>query len=187
MKGFRTDETFYRLKSLAAQARVLGEKDAVDMEKALEIFETSFGKLYPIDAIEKILGIYKKRLSDIVRVKMPEIMNTNELQSVTLDNGMRLTLKKGINSKVVDDIKMIAWIESIDQADSIKTELKFGRGEVDENLKSYLAENGYSYEEKEGVHVQTLKKIISDRYESGEGLPPAEAVSVTPYDEVQIK
>jgi hypothetical protein len=181
------DEAMSRLKTLAGQAQILAEKDTLDIDQILKTFEKTFGVLFPIDAIEKILDIYKKRLSDIVQVQMPTIMNENEITGVTLDNGLKLSLKKGITPKVIDDEKMIEWIESINQGDSIKTELKFGKGEVDENLRKYLEENGYSFEQKEGVHYQTLKKIISDRFESGEGLPPADAVSVTPYDEVIIK
>lgn len=181
------NEAMSRLKLLAGQACILSEKDTLDIDQILKKFEKEFGKLFPIDAIEKILEAYKKKLNDIVRVEMPAIMNENEITAVTLDNGVKLSLKKGLSPQVVDKEKEIAWIEEIGFGDSVKTELKFGKGEVDRGLEEYLIEKGYTYEKDDTIHFQTLSKIVRDRYEAGDGLPPSDAVKVTPYDEVKIK
>jgi hypothetical protein len=176
-----------QLKTLAEQAAIFQEKDTFDIDRIIKTFETSFGSCFPVDAIEKLLEVYKKRLSDIVRVKIPEIMNEAEITDVTLDNGVKLSLKKGLSPQVVDKEKEIAWIEKIGFGESVKTELKFGKGEVNEDLEKFLEENGYSFSREDNVHFQTLSKIIRDRYESGDGLPPADAIKVTPFDEVKIK
>lgn len=176
-----------RLKLLAGEASILAEKDTLDMNQILKTFETSFGHLFPIDAIEKLLEIYKARLNNIVKVEMPAIMIENELTSATLDNGVSLSIKKVLSPKVIDKEKEIAWIEEIGFSDSVKTELKFGKGEIDKKLETYLEKNGYSFDREDNVHFQTLSKIIRDRYNEGEGLPPADAIQVTPFDIVEIK
>lgn len=186
-KNKMNNESMSRLKRLAGEASILAEKDTLDMNQILKTFETSFGVLFPIDAIEKILEIYKKRLSNIVKVEMPAIMIENELTSATLDNGIRLSIKKILSPEVIDKEKEIAWIEKIDHSESIKTVLRFGKGDVDKKLEKYLTKYGYSFEREDSIHYQTLSKIIRDRYNEGEGLPPADAIQVTPFDIVEIK
>ncbi len=180
-------ENIARLKRLAGEASILAEKDTLNMDQILKVFETSFGHLFPIDAIEKILDVYKKRLDTIIRQDMPNIMNEEGITDVTLDNGVKLSLKKGLSPKVIDKEKEIAWIEEIGFKDSVKTELKFGKGEIDSKLEAYLEKHGYSFEREDNVHFQTLSKIIRDRYEAGDGLPPEDAVKVTPFNKVEIK
>lgn len=180
------NEAISRLSTLSKMAQTLSY-EATEDTVYVEMFEERFGQYFPIAEIEKILDVYKKRYMNIVQKQMPEIMIENEIEKIKLENGLNLSIKKLLSPKVIDQEKMIEWIESIDMGDTIKTQLTFGKGEVDENLKKFLNERGYSYTPKDDVHFQTLSKIIRDRYNSGDGLPPADAVQVTPIDIVEIK
>ena len=183
-----SQENIQRLKNLAGKAAIMQmetDENTDNIDAAL--FEKTFGVFFPVKAIEKILEIYKKRLSEIIRGKMVDIMNEEGITSVTLDNGVKLELKPGLNPKVVDKEKEIAWIESIGMNDVVKTELKFPKGEVNEELNAFLVEKGYSFERADDVHFMTLRKIVKDRYEAGDGLPPNDAIAVETYSEVKIK
>lgn len=176
------NENLKHLREMAEEAAFIGGK--LSDEEIAERYQAVDN--LPICVIEKMLEDQKANLNRLVRGEMPRIMIEEELQQVVLDDGRVLKLKKGINPKVKDKEKMIAWIEEINMPEVVKTELKFPKGEADKKLMSYLEKGGYSYEKDDSVHYMTLKKIVSDRYENGEGFPPEDAIEVTVYDEVKI-
>jgi hypothetical protein len=174
------------LRELIVQAEELKAKhDDGFINCFVDNFKKEFGEFFSIQKIEAVLNDYKKRLNNIIRAKMPEIMNENQITNITID-GKKLKLKKGITPIVIDEREMTIWMEEQGLGDSVKTELKFDKGEVDEKLLCFIEEYGYSFVRKDGVHYQTLKKILSDRYENGEELPPANIINITAYDEVVI-
>jgi hypothetical protein len=181
------DSDIQRLSEMSK--KVMGYNQKVDnsnFETVLMIFDDTFEDSISISILEELLDVYKKRRDDLINNKMPAIMIENEMKSITLDDGTKLTLKKIVNPKVNDKQKMIIWVKSIGMEDAIKTNLEFKKGEVDSGLVEHLEKSGYSYTRDDSVHYQTLSKIVRDRYENGDPLPPVEAIEIIPFDTVKV-
>jgi hypothetical protein len=181
------DSDIQKLSEMSKKVKGYNQKvDDIVLETFLMYFEKVFGNVYPISILEELLTEYEKRRDDLINNKMPAIMIENEMKSITLDDGTKLTLKKIVNPKVNDKQKMITWVESIGMEDAIKTNLEFKKGEVDSELVEHLEKSGYSYTRDDSVHYQTLSKIVRDRYKNGDPLPPVEAVEIIPFDTVKV-
>lgn len=175
-----------RLKRLAEAAKEYNREPSDEEVLGFLSVMTKEENPVPIALVEMLVDRLKENRDRIVKQELPAIMLENEIQSIVLDNGMRLVMKKIVSPKVLNKEKMIAWVTSIGMEDAIKTELKFQKGEVDADLVAALEKGGYSYSRDDGVHYQTLSKIVRERYENGDPLPPLDAVEVVPFDEVKI-
>ena len=148
-----------------------------------------FGDTPAIDELERMVSYFKARRDFIANVQIPELLAEYGLKKVTMDDGTTVETVPVLNTKTLDNEKMIAWINSIGAQDLIKDNIALGKGLFDEKLRAFLAEGKYSYTLDSSVHGQTLKKAISDRFKlmGTEGLPPADAVQCTPFTTAQVK
>ena len=151
--------------------------------------EETFGAYPSIEAIEDILAYFKAKRARIIEDDIPTFLAENGLKKVIADDGTEVSTEEIITTKTVDEAKMLAWITANGGADLIKDSLSFGKGICDDRLVAWLADNGYTYSRDSGVHSQTLKKFITDRYKDmgTDGLPPADAVEARPFIRAKIK
>ena len=151
--------------------------------------EGTFGAYPSIEMIEDILAYFKAKRARIIEDDIPTFLAENGLKKVIAEDGTEVSTEEIITTKTVDEAKMLAWVIENGGADLIKDSLSFGKGICDDRLVAWLAEHGYTYSRDSGVHSQTLKKFITDRYKDmgTEGLPPADAVEARPLVRAKIK
>ena len=167
-----------------------GPGESPDKASAIQTeAEGIFGAYPSIDKIEDILSYFKAKRARIIEDDIPTFLAENGLKKVIAEDGTEVSTEEIITTKTVDEAKMLAWIIENGGADLIKDSLSFGKGICDDRLVAWLAEHGYTYSRDSGVHSQTLKKFITDRYKDmgTEGLPPADAVEARPLVRAKIK
>ena len=153
------------------------------------VAESAFGAYPSIEYIEDILSYFKAKRDRILTDDIPTFLAENGLKKAICDDGTEVSTEEVLTTKTIDEAKMLAWVIENGGADLIKDTLAFGKGICDARLLAFLAENQYAYSRDSGVHSQTLKKFINDRYkEMGtDGLPPPEAVEAKPFVRAKIK
>ena len=151
--------------------------------------EKIFGAYPSIEYIEDILSYFKAKRDRILTDDIPTFLAENGLKKAILDDGTEVSTEEVLTTKTVDEAAMLAWVIENGGADLIKDTLAFGKGICDERLLAFLAENQYAYSRDSGVHSQTLKKFINDRYKEMEtdGLPPPDAIEARPFVRAKIK
>lgn len=151
--------------------------------------EGIFGAYPSIEMIEDILSYFKAKRARIIEDDIPTFLAENGLKKAVAEDGTEVSTEEIITTKTVDEAKMLTWITANGGADLIKDSLSFGKGICDDRLVAWLADNGYTYSRDSGVHSQTLKKFITDRYKDmgTDGLPPADAVEAKPFVRAKIK
>lgn len=142
--------------------------------------------------IEEKLKAKKDELDNISKKIIPDVMNTLGVSEYKFSDGSTLTLKDGLNVYIAaaNKPKAYDWMRENNFGDLIKNEilLKFAAGQEAEakEVVSKLTSDGYTPEEKEGVHPSTLKAFAKERLEKGEQLP-MELFSCFTYQEAKIK
>jgi len=161
----------------------------VKRAQVAETAESIFGAYPPIEYIEDILSYFKAKRDRIITDDIPTFLAENGLKKAILGDGTEVSTEEVLTTKTVDEAKMLDWVIANGGADLIKDTLAFGKGICDARLLEFLAENQYAYSHDSGVHSQTLKKFINDRYkEMGtDGLPPPDAIEARPFVRAKIK
>jgi hypothetical protein len=117
-------------------------------------------------------------------------------QAMTLQDGTKIALKSevsiqypGENDEEKDQSKqkLYTWIAEQGEGNHIKDVVKFAAGSADEVLFESLKEGGYSFTHGRVIHPQTLAKLMRDRVENGEPLPPIEIAEIKPFIRATIK
>jgi len=91
------------------------------------------------------------------------------------------------SQKDKDAALLASWLNSNGYSDAMKDILTLGKGEYDEDLESFLSENGYSFTRDSSIHSQTLKKILKDHIVAGKEPPPKEAVELKVFTRGFVK
>ena len=151
--------------------------------------EDHFGAYPSIEALEDLVAYYKAKRERILTDDIPTFLAENGLKKVTLDDGTEVSSEEILTLKTLDAVKALAWVTENGGADLIKDSLAFGKGICDERLIAFLAENNYTYSRDSGIHSQTLKKFVSDRYDEmgTDGLPPVDIIEAKPFIRAKIK
>ena len=119
----------------------------------------------------------KSKLFNVANYDLPNAMSEVGLKEFTLVDGQKVTVKPYYSAKIDDDNREAChrWLEENGHADLIKHTigLKFGKGESETvaTLTAFLREHGYSYDDKEGVHFQTLTAFVREQVENGGDIP----------------
>lgn len=139
-----------------------------------------------IPLLEKVVSYYKAKEQAIVSKDLMEDLEEEGLTSFETDE-FAGKIKLSVSASIKDKVKGSQWLIDNGYSDLIKEELKFPKGELDEDAISYLSEHGYSFERDSKVHPQTLKKVISDRINAGEELPDDTIINVNMFEYVEVK
>lgn len=164
-----------------------GEADEQDVERALEQMTLCFGNYPSIDLFEKIAKHYKAKRQQIVQTDIPCVLAEYGIQRATTDDGIEVSLETVYETKQRDKAVLAAWLESIGASDIIKDTFAFEKGEADLELLEFLGAHGYAFSRDSNVNGMSLKKVIRDHIEAGDGRPPADAVELSVFDQAKIK
>ncbi len=141
----------------------------------------------PIKLLEDVLSFYKNKRHMLVTKDIPSVMQQMGINKATTVDGLSVKVDQEVSVKEVNKIKLMDWATKNGYEDLIKTSLKFGKGEFNQDIETYLEEQGVSYEKDSGIHPQSLKKIIKDRIEAQEELPSQDLIEVKTFNIAKIK
>jgi hypothetical protein len=116
-------------------------------------------------------------LKYVAETLLPNAMAEAEMSAFTLDNGATVTVKREYATSIsVDNFPAAkAWLKEHDGDGIIKhvVSLSFGKDENEaaEAALTLLMEKGYTPEDKESIHPQTLKAAVKSYIQSGKDLP----------------
>ena len=176
-----------KLKSFQREEMDWTETEAFrEIQDALAIF---FGTTPPIQFIESLLKHYKDAERQIEEHDLVEIMQKHGLEELTLDDGTSLRIGRRYSATIGEEEAFIEWFKAEGYGDHLKTVLEFRRGDLTPDVREYLDTKGLSYKESfaRAGFPQTLGKIVRERIEAGESLPPENILKVSIMEKVVLK
>ena len=168
-------------------------KDTEIFKLLLEHIKTEISSVPPIKFLEDILNHFKRKRDKILYDELPQLLGGAGLSEITTDDGIKVKLEQYISPESMSKMPLkqksilILWLQTNGYKYNIKESFDFAKGEVDKELRDFLQKKGYSYNTNVGVNAQTLKKIMKDRIEKGEELPPENICKIKIFDRVKIK
>jgi len=185
----KENETFSdQLQSLAKKVQKMETgkqllwEDTDEFKKIIEFI----GKYPPLKLIEDVLSYYTNTKHELIMKEIPGLMQEAGITKCDLKNGTKIKLEKIYSPSIINNDKFFAWLDERGYSAHIKSNLEFIKSEMDNKLQEFLLSEGYSYKEKEGVHAQTLKRIVRERVEAGEDLPDGKTLSVTILERAKV-
>lgn len=145
------------------------------------------GEYPPIKLIEDVLSYYKKKRHILTTVDIPNIMSQMGIKKATTLDELQVVVQPEVSCEVKDKEKLMSWAIDNLYGDYIKDTLKFGKGELDQEVEEFLQAKGKSYEKDSGIHPMSLKKIISDRIKDEEKLPDESIIDIKVFNRAKIK
>lgn len=140
-----------------------------------------------IGDLEEMLDVKKKQMLYLTRTVIPGIMAELDMAKATLSDGAEIVVKSEINVKQVDKSALAKWLDAHGHGDIVKTELIFGKGEVDQELIEELRSEGKTFEVANEVHWKTLQKVIKDHIEAGGAVGPDSGMEIEYFDHATVK
>jgi|TARA_R110002096_G_scaffold203430_12_gene388590 hypothetical protein len=130
-----------------------------------------------ISECQEALDEGKKHRDYLSGELIPELMTKMGIAKLLLETGEYLSVEKQYFAKIPKEQQALAfkWLQDNGLGAVIKTKIStsFGAGQGDKakELNDRLQEEGYLPDSVEGVHPQTLKALVKEKYESGEEIP----------------
>lgn len=130
------------------------------------------------DRLEAQLDDVNVQVKQIVEWDIPNLLDTNGLQSVQTLDGLNVKVKEDIRASITRERRpeAHAWLEENGHGDVIKTKVvtEFGRGEID--VARSLADKIEELTSKpafvdEGVHANTLSALVRELLREGHEVP----------------
>ncbi len=156
-----SESTLERLAALAEEATLLTEEINGDTDE---------------------LKSKEKRLANIVRVLIPNVMDALEMKDYTMRNGLKVSMIEKVQASISETNKpaAFAWLEKYHLDGIITTQIvsEFGKEKYDEAQRTYelLLESGVSAELVRSIHAATLKAFVKEQLQALEEPENAEQV-----------
>lgn len=116
-------------------------------------------------------------LMRLLRVRIPEIMQTLGMETFKLTDGSEVSVKADIKTGITEANKPAAfsWLEEHQFDGIIKTNVaaQFGKGEIENAKKALeaLEAAGFHGSMDRSIHPATLKSFVKERLENGDAIP----------------
>lgn len=142
--------------------------------------------------LEILLKQKKEQLENVSTVLLPAAMADANVAALTLSNGKEVVLGNFYNGSIMEGMEneFFKWCRDHDKGDVIKNtitvELGKGKDNVAGQIIGDIEKYGEEYEQKTGIHAQTMKAFIKELAEAGE-LPPAKLLKVFIGQKAKIK
>ena len=152
--------------------------------------------------LESEIKVVENIIKNIVQEEIPDIMENNDLDKITLKNGVQIHLAKKVRATFPKEISKIQeaanWLEQSGNSGMLKRQVgvEFTKGDNEkvDRLMHYLSEDIQPLKttEKTTVHPQTMSAFIREKLEEGENVPmelfnvyiQREAVVKEPIDDI---
>jgi hypothetical protein len=126
---------------------------------------------------EEVLKAKQSRVRTIEEFTLPELMREAGQEKLRTSDGYDLELTETLRASVpaANMAEAIAWLTDHNQAAIVKRAmtLKFGRDENDKAQRalSLILEAGFTPEDKQSIHPQTLAAVIRELLAEGVDVP----------------
>lgn len=140
-----------------------------------------------IPATEEKLKQLKAREKSLLDHELKDILEEMDTDNLETKDGYKLKLTTYVSASIADQVQAFEWLESEGYGDRIKESLIFAAGEMPKNVIEYLHDQGCNFDSSKGIHAQSLKKIIKDRFLAGESIPSDDVIKVNTYETVEVK
>jgi hypothetical protein len=130
-----------------------------------------------IAKIENILLVAKSEYMKLTERLIPDAMASIGITEITLENGMKLSIKSDIHAGIRKDFtdEALDWLENNGLGGIIKNEVdvKFGKGDNEKVavLLSFCNQAGFPAKQNMSVHAGTLKATIKEQLAKGVEFP----------------
>lgn len=123
---------------------------------------------------EENLENLKEHFKTISEVKIPEAMNKVGMSEFKLKDGTKIQIQKYYSAKIPEgrEEEAFKYLETTGNGSLIKAEVvaKFGKGEEEREhekaLIEFMKQESIGFQQKRGVHPQTLKAFVKEQIES---------------------
>lgn len=145
-----------------------------------------------IERLEGELAEKQKRLNDVQRKHLPDMMTGLRMTSFALTDGSSIEVVAGYDAHISAERALGAhkWLRDNGHGDIIKNtfSIQLGRGDDEKaaELIKLLGEKGIGFERKEAVHPMTLKGFVREQIEAQAPLD-REALGVHEYSVAKVK
>jgi hypothetical protein len=176
------------LENLAIQADLLGrDYDEIVDRSQVDYLIGLLGSRYPICILEEAAKHYREELRDIQNKQLPDMLMELGLGKVVTDQGLEISLKTEYNVSLLDPEQMSEWMDQNGGGHLWKESLKFDKGQDISAVRTAADHEGLSYEVKDEIHPQTLKKFVKEYLEGGGELIPESIARVGTFTHASIK
>ena len=183
------DEFKSRLKMLVTQLKTLqDESDTQVIEKMANDIIDFIGGLVPIKILETVLDYYKAKEKELAERDIPDLMKEAGVSKVTLEDGTEVRSAMQYSTKIIDQANYETWMNNNGYGELLKHDFLV-RGSQADIVREKLQQNGLSFEEKlneAGAHM-TRNKIMRERLEAGESVPPEDVMSLKIFERAIVK
>lgn len=130
-----------------------------------------------VAAAESALKAVQDRVRLLEENTLPELMREAKQERLTDEDGWGLQLLEKVRASIPQArmAEAVDWLTNHNQAAIIKRalSLKFGRDEADKAQKALKAilEAGFTPEDKQSIHPQTLEAVVRELMAAGEDVP----------------
>lgn len=135
-------------------------QEQIDAEHAVELAEIN-------------LKAKKEALRLISEGTIPEVMEELELDTITTNTGLTVTIKDALKASITqaNKPKALAWLRKHKHEKIIKAKLIVTPADDKENVTLQKKLEKYQVEATEGVHASTLKSFVKELLEDGKNIP----------------
>lgn len=148
-----------------------------------------------IENNELLLSQLKRDREVFSREHIPNLLADAGIQELKLDTGEKISVEKKYYANISADRAEAAfkWLRDNGNGSLIKTSIvgQFGSGQEEVVdllvLKNFLTESEIPFDEKLGVHPQTLKSFVRTQIENATPNFPTETFGVFIADETVVK
>jgi len=132
-----------------------------------------------VAALEEELTSVKKELADVSGVKLPDAMESANMQSFTLTNGTKVSIDTVYSGRIgkteEEQMKAFKWLSDNNHDDMIKNvvSVQFAKGEEGkaQDLMEELKTKSQMSTNKKWVEPMTLKAFIKEQVQKGQPIP----------------
>jgi hypothetical protein len=146
-------------------------RDLVEEQRRLEVF---------IEHLESELSLAKGALEKVQEEDLPAVLQEFGLSEMKLSDGTKIVVKQEYYATIKEQHRnaAFAWLEANGHGDLIKHDVSLsftkGQDEYAKKAMDLLADEGFSYHDKQQVHPQTLRAFVREQIEAGRELPMEE-------------
>lgn len=130
-----------------------------------------------VEQTEEQLGLYKKRVTDLAEVRIPELMDQVGLSHFTTREGLRFKVVDSVHAHIskANHVEAMQWLDDNGHGPLVKRNviIEFGQ-EQEESALELAQELQKKYAgvlQKRAVHASTLKAWAREQLEEGKPFP----------------
>lgn len=193
-KKAKTDSSHDEMWADVEQDRAEVARLAPDDQRLKSVADLASKQVLYEQEVDRLEGELKKAQAALLEVQtkeLPDAMQAIGLETFTLANGLRISIKDDVSISIPKDMRSqaYAWLRRKGYGNIVKTEVSvsFGKGEdkAADKAVAVLLKSGFNPQQDDSVHSSTLKAFAKEARERNIKLP-AKFFSVWYYSKAMV-